>query len=129
MKEHNLSIIVSICYLLGWGKTTHPGSMTTILQQGKMPVVSNAACYMLNKKTIPFPITGGMICSGNGGITRLSGCHGDSGGPFVCRIGGRWELHGAVSHGSNTCQSIKSYTVYSRVSYFKRWIETTMSRY
>merc|ERR1719495_924978 len=27
-----------------------------------------------------------------------SGCHGDSGGPFVCKIGGRWESHGAVSH-------------------------------
>ena len=40
-----------------------------------------------------------MVCSGNVRITQLSGCHGDSGRPFVCKIGGRWELHGAVING------------------------------
>ena len=68
-----------------------------------------------------------MICAGYGGSSRLSGCHGDSGGPFVCNIGGKWELHGAVSWGSGTCDSKKSYTVFARVSEFRNWIDGIMS--
>ena len=68
-----------------------------------------------------------MVCSGDGGESRRSGCHGDSGGPFVCKIGGRWELHGAVSHGSPRCKSTETYTVYARVAYFKKWIDNIMS--
>ena len=56
-----------------------------------------------------------MVCSGSGGKSRTTGCHGDGGGPFVCLIGGRWELYGTVSYGSNDCQSIKAYTVSASV--------------
>ena len=73
-------------------------------------------------------VTDAMVCSGDGGNTRKSGCHGDSGGPFVCQINGRWELHGAVSHGSNTCDSTQSYSVYARVYKFKAWIKNVMSQ-
>jgi len=115
------------CYITGWGKTHHPGSMTRMLQQGLLPVVSNKACYKKNNVFIPIPITSAMICGGDGGISRLSGCHGDSGGPYVCNISGRWELHGSVSHGSSVCSSTQTYTVFSRTNHFKKWIQTTMS--
>ena len=69
-----------------------------------------------------------MICSGDGGVTRKSGCHGDSGGPFVCQVNDRWELHGAVSHGSPRCSSSETYTVYARVTHFKNWIYEIMSQ-
>jgi len=114
------------CYITGWGKTRHPGSMTNILQQAMLPVVSSSVCHAYNKKTIPIPITSRMVCSGDGGTSRKSGCHGDSGGPFVCKIGGRWELHGAVSHGSPRCSSSDTYTVFARVSYFVDWIRRHM---
>ena len=103
--------------------------MTSVLQQGRMPVVSNSVCHAKNYKNIRVRITNAMVCSGNGGRTRLSGCHGDSGGPFVCKNGGRWELHGAVSHGSKTCSSSQTYTVYARVKYFKSWIQNNMAMY
>ena len=117
--------IIHVLIFPGWGKTRHPGSMTSVLQQGRMPVVSNSACHASHEKRI-VPITSAMICSGHGGSTRVSGCHGDSGGPFVCKIGGRWELHGAVSHGSNGCSAEYTYTVYARVNYFRSWIESKM---
>ena len=101
--------------------------MTTILQQGRIPVVSKAACYAKNRHEIPIPITDAMICAGRG--WKISGCHGDSGGPFVCRIGGRWELHGAVSHGSGECKASSTYTVFSRVNHFKDWIQRIMRHY
>merc|ERR1711962_1906226 len=97
--------------------------ITNILQQAKMPVVSNQVCHKKNYASIRIPVTDAMICSGDGGNTRKSGCHGDSGGPFVCNLNGRWELHGAVSHGSPRCASTETYTVFARVAHFKSWIE------
>jgi len=114
------------CYITGWGKMKHPGNMVRYLQQAEMPVVDNKVCNKKNKASIGIPVTDAMICSGDGGESRRSGCHGDSGGPFVCNIGGRWELHGAVSHGSSRCASTESYTVFARVNHFKKWILENM---
>ncbi|XP_065673701.1 chymotrypsin-like elastase family member 3B isoform X2 [Hydra vulgaris] len=116
------------CYITGWGKIAHPGQMTHLLQQGRMNTVDRRTCHNLNTRNIPFPITNAMVCAGDGGRSRMSGCHGDSGGPFVCNRGGRWEVHGAVSHGSSDCRSDKTYTVFANVHYFKSWIESTMRR-
>jgi len=116
------------CYITGWGKVRHPGDMSIKLQQARMPVVSNRDCNAKNQPSIGVKVTDAMVCSGDGGNTRKSGCHGDSGGPFVCQINGRWELHGAVSHGSNTCDSTQSYSVYARVYKFKAWIKNVMSQ-
>merc|ERR1712002_1328155 len=52
----------SKCYITGWGKTHHPGTMTQFLQQGLLPVVTNEVCYEKNKHRIPIPITDAMIC-------------------------------------------------------------------
>ena len=65
-----------------------------------------------------------MLCAGVKG-TKLGGCYGDNGGPFVCRnsAGGPWVLHGAVSWGSRSCNATVKYTVFARVSAFREWIE------
>jgi len=117
------------CYITGWGKIRHPGNMHPTLQQGKLPVVSNAACTKLNTRNLGIPITNNMVCAGHGGRTRVGGCHGDSGGPFVCKTGsgGRWVLHGAVSWGSGRCDASQGYTVFARVSQFKSWIDQQMA--
>merc|ERR1719361_926641 len=115
------------CYITGWGKTKHPGSMTMgPLQQAILPVVSKQVCHAFNFANIRIRVTDDMICGGDRGQTTKSGCHGDSGGPYVCKINGRWEVHGAVSHGSGICSSKKSYTVFARTNYFRTWIEQQM---
>eukprot|EP00112_Aurelia_sp_Birch-Aquarium-sp1_P004750 Seg154.8 transcript_id=Seg154.8/GoldUCD/mRNA.D3Y31 product="Chymotrypsinogen 2" protein_id=Seg154.8/GoldUCD/D3Y31 len=116
----------SNCYITGWGKIKHPGNMHYILQQGRLPVVSKQTCAALNTRISRIPITDKMVCAGSGGSSRTGGCHGDSGGPFVCQSGGKWFLQGAVSWGSGTCQSSKSYTVFARVAQFRSWIDQTM---
>jgi len=116
------------CYITGWGKIVHPGRMFEKLQQAVLPVVSNRQCEEKNRKRIPIPVTDAMICGGDGGSTRRSGCHGDSGGPYVCKVNGVWELHGAVSHGSPVCKSTETYTVFARVFHFLGWIKDTVQR-
>jgi len=117
----------SNCYITGWGKMHHPGRMVRYLQQGILPVVSNEDCYELNHKTIPIPITEAMVCAGSGGSKITGGCHGDSGGPFVCENNGVWEVHGSVSHGSPRCKSNEAYTVFSRTFHFLEWIKEQMA--
>ena len=72
-------------------------------------------------------ITQKMICAGVNG-TILSGCHGDSGGPYVCQTSaGNWVLQGAVSWGSPRCSAAERYTVFARVGKLRNWIDQTMS--
>jgi len=114
------------CYITGWGKIRHPGYMTHTLQQARLSVPSNDVCQKKNFPYIGIKVTQTMICGGDGGRSHKSGCHGDSGGPFVCEVNGQWELHGAVSHGSPRCSSYEAYTVFARVRFFKTWILSMM---
>ena len=65
-----------------------------------------------------------MLCAGVDN-TILSGCHGDSGGPYVCLNAGKrtYTLHGAVSWGSSRCDSKQLYSVFARVTQFRAWIK------
>ena len=68
-------------------------------------------------------ITPQMVCGGEEGSSKV-GCHGDSGGPYVCRRrDGSWFLEGAVSWGSPRCSSRERFTVFARISQFRRWID------
>ncbi|CAH3103828.1 unnamed protein product, partial [Pocillopora meandrina] len=119
----------SRCFITGWGKIKHPGSSHHILQQANLPPVTNSECA---KKLASSPgsslqITQKMICAGVNG-TILSGCHGDSGGPYVCQTSaGNWVLQGAVSWGSPRCSAAERYTVFARVGKFRNWIDQMMS--
>jgi len=118
----------SKCFITGFGKIKHPGNMHTHLQKAHMPPVDSKVCHARNFPNIRIPITDAMLCAGEGGVNPISGCHGDSGGPYVCEINGRWELHGAVSHGSPRCSSRETYTVFAKVAYFRQWIEGVMQK-
>jgi len=127
LPKHKRNIPVgSKCFITGFGKIRHPGTMTPILQEAILPVVSNKVCYEKNSEVIDIPITRGMLCGGSGGSSIKSGCHGDSGGPYVCKVKGKWELHGAVSWGSPECKSSQTYTVFTRVTHFLDWIKTNL---
>ena len=73
-------------------------------------------------------ITDVMLCAGVKD-TILSGCHGDSGGPYVCGDStNRFVLHGAVSWGSPRCAASERYTVFARVAKFRQWIDNEMRK-
>ncbi|KAJ7370922.1 Chymotrypsin-like elastase member 3B [Desmophyllum pertusum] len=111
------------CYITGWGKIRHPGNSHHTLQQAKISPVSESDC----KRKNGYGITRQMLCAGVPG-TRLGGCHGDSGGPFVCKdADGFWVLQGAVSWGSADCNAQRMFTVFARVSVFREWIDQYIS--
>ena len=109
----------------GFGKTGDEAPKADILQQARLPVVTNSICSILNR----YPtVTSTMLCAGYGldFSHTESGCRGDSGGPFVCEKNGLWHIQGVVSWGSSRCISGENYTVFARVLKFVEWIKATI---
>lgn len=122
-----------VVFTTGWGQMTHPDSAAIKLQQAPMPIVSNRVCQAKHMKSPVSKeggtaITSAMLCAGDAGKTKISGCFGDSGGPFVCKTAaGQWVQQGIVSWGDTTCSSKSHFTVFARVSAFRQWIEDTIN--
>jgi hypothetical protein len=101
--------------VMGWGKTGESLQMSDNLLQVQVPVVSNEIC---SQAFIPGYITDNMICAGAAG---KDSCSGDSGGPMIVSINGKWVLAGLVSWGIG-CAREDSYGVYTRISRFSSFI-------
>ena len=91
-----------------------------------MPVVDYQTCAAGNANLSYAKVNDEtMLCAGYGGSSVISGCHGDSGGPFVCRERRLWVLRGAVSWGDHRCKAGSTFSVFTRISTFVDWISAT----
>lgn len=76
---------------------------------------------------------GGQGCGhqlgAHAGTTKqeVSPPQGDSGGPLVFRNGNVWTLIGIVSFGSTDC-NIRIPAIYTRVSYYRNWIDSVVAQ-
>lgn len=111
---------------LGWGRTVGGGNASDTLQQGMLPVQSHAKCSAFNNSMFEVDETS-MICGGSGKPNQAGGCQGDSGGPYVCKEQGKWALRGVVSWGDPVCNT-EHFSVFTRVSSFRNWIDKKLSR-
>ncbi|GCC19069.1 hypothetical protein chiPu_0022173, partial [Chiloscyllium punctatum] len=119
----------TLCSVTGWGNTEYYGYQSDVLQEAKVPIITNSQCnspeYYHNQ------ITASMFCAGyrEGGIDA---CQGDSGGPLVCEDTlsnrTRWRLCGIVSWGTG-CAMANKPGVYSRVTRYQEWIYRAMQVY
>lgn len=115
----------SYCIIAGWGKT-----FTTQRRQPRSAVLQTAAVPLYQPGECEQPwvygnrIQRGMFCAGHaqGG---MDACHGDSGGPLICRsVTGRYAVFGIISWGEE-CGQPNRPGVYVKVQDYLDWITTT----
>jgi secreted trypsin-like serine protease len=107
---------------MSWG-----GAVSDTLREVDIPIVSNRICnrdYSVlssSQSSFPYGITNNFICAGftEGG---KDSCQGDSGGPLLMKIRDKYTVLGVVSFGYK-CAEPNFPGVYTRVSYFRKWIE------
>jgi trypsin len=110
--------------VIGWGNTTSHGNlMKDELREVTVPTVSIEKCKASNQD-----VNDTQICSGDLDQGGIDSCQGDSGGPLVTTKDGKTYLAGVVSYGDGCAQKGKP-GVYTRVSAFAEWIETTAAYY
>ncbi|XP_069550455.1 coagulation factor IXa [Brachyistius frenatus] len=100
----------------GWGRTRFLGSTSNMLQKVEVPFTDRTEC----KHSSSARITRFMFCAGYYNQAR-DACQGDSGGPHTNSIHDTWFLTGIVSWGEE-CAKEGKYGVYTRVSFYYRWI-------
>ncbi len=111
----------------GWGTLTYQGNQPDTLQAVTIPIIPNDTANAWFKESPMYSELEGwevnetMIAMGKveGGI---SGCHGDSGGPFVVKnANNEWAIAGITSWGL-ICGDPKMPSVYTRVSFYENYI-------
>ncbi|XP_064471748.1 serine proteinase stubble-like [Ornithodoros turicata] len=106
----------------GWGRLSEGGVLPSVLQQVKVPIVSNEKCknmFLAAGRHEYIPNI--FMCAGFEEGGRDS-CQGDSGGPLQLQgKDGRWFLAGIISWGIG-CAEPNLPGVCTRISRFKEWI-------
>ena len=105
--------------IIGWGQTCAPrgcGSSPTVAHELDTSIVADSRCAGIDAAY--------EICTNNtGGVAGA--CYGDSGGPQVRSISGRWSLIGVTSRAGNnssTCATAPS--IYGDLSSIRAWVNT-----
>ncbi|CAH0723565.1 unnamed protein product, partial [Brenthis ino] len=105
----------------GWGTTEEGGSVSNVLREVSVPIISNAECRETAYKQ---RITENMLCAGEneGGHDA---CQGDSGGPLnvLNTKTEKYQLVGIVSWGEG-CARPDRPGVYARVNRYLTWIKS-----
>lgn len=123
----NIDLLGRNATVTGWGRLNEGGTLPTILQEVRVPIVSNDKCKdMFLNAGRPEYIPDIFLCAGYEEGGRDS-CQGDSGGPLQVRgDDGKWFLAGIISWGIG-CAEQNLPGVCTRISRFKLWIQSTMS--
>jgi hypothetical protein len=100
---------------IGWGRTSLTGSISEVLREVNLPLISNGECQqMLDEEVVV-----STLCAGAFG-TSESTCSGDSGGPLMTPSGDGWVQVGLTSFGRNCQPPI----AFARISEFRDWIRS-----
>ncbi|GAB1284865.1 Serine protease 40 [Apodemus speciosus] len=117
------------CWTSGWGHLREDVRLPlpNKLYEAELIIMANDQC----KGFFPPPVPGSgrtyyiyddMVCAADYNMTK-SICAGDSGGPLVCFLEGSWYVIGLTSWSATCEEPIVSPSVFTRVSYFEKWIK------
>lgn len=123
----NIDLLGRNATVTGWGRLNEGGTLPTVLQEVRVPIVSNDKCKdMFLSAGRPEYIPDIFLCAGYEEGGRDS-CQGDSGGPLQVKgDDGKWFLAGIISWGIG-CAEQNLPGVCTRISRFKLWIQSTMN--
>jgi snapalysin len=107
--------------IIGWGQTCAPrgcGSAPVVANELDTSILADNRCSGIYSST--------EICTNN--TNGNSGaCYGDSGGPQVRQINGRWNLIGATSRaGNNNSTCATGPSIYGDLPAIRTWINSTV---
>ncbi|XP_014768493.1 chymotrypsin-1 [Octopus bimaculoides] len=109
------------CIAAGWGRTGVDKSSTVELRHVTMPIVEHRLC---KQKMDYASLMDEHICGGDFKFGGASTCMGDSGGPFYCPSrNGNMVVAGITSFGYDCAIDA---AIFTSVSYFRNWIDTTL---
>jgi len=111
------------CVLTGWGRYDRDLMVVSnVLQEMETTVISRLDCeeriQAFGDEFETWVIADSHICFHN---SQATACHGDSGGPAVCKKNGKWVLAGVTSGGNPTCTADFP-NIYTRVSAWREFI-------
>jgi secreted trypsin-like serine protease len=114
------------CKLVGWGCTTPSSQASSHAQSVQLRVLSQRECefqYRFQAGLHPYH----EFCAGyrNRGVGI---CMGDSGSGLICKQNGEWALAGVAS-ATHYKHPDKYPGLFTRVSYFHKWINDTIHKY
>ncbi|KAJ6218708.1 hypothetical protein RDWZM_004520 [Blomia tropicalis] len=118
-QDHNM--VGEYAHVAGFGKLSYGGSMPSILQTVKLPIIANNQCQKMFADAGHYKfIRESFLCAGypQGGKDT---CEGDSGGPLMMERSGVWTLVGTVSHGIK-CAEPNMPGVYMKTYSYLPWI-------
>ena len=102
----------------GWGWNNHNSRRASdILQRVHIPVVQSSTC-----RRERLTVNQHEFCGGYGTGSYKNVCYGDSGGPVIRAINGRFYLMGIVSRGIRHCPEVAHYAVFMKIDYIRSWI-------
>ncbi|XP_038051942.1 uncharacterized protein LOC119724798 isoform X2 [Patiria miniata] len=112
------------CYTAGWGNTQYRGNFSYDLLEADMSLVELEDCTEAYgfRQVVGITITERVLCikAAPDANVSASACHGDSGGPVMCKgTAGRWNLVGIISQG---IQCSSSPVVVTRVASYIDYI-------
>ncbi|XP_054711546.1 trypsin-1-like [Uloborus diversus] len=115
--------------ITGWGKTDTGLSNrygTRLLQKVDVPIISNDQCEEWHQdKGIDISISPEMMCAGYE-EGKKDACVGDSGGPLMVSVRGRWTVVGLVSAGFG-CAQTRQPGIYHRVPHTVDWLRKNIN--
>ncbi|GFS63980.1 plasma kallikrein [Trichonephila inaurata madagascariensis] len=115
--------------ITGWGKTDTGLANrfgTRLLQKVDVPIISNEKCEDWHQdKGIDITISNEMMCAGYE-EGKKDACVGDSGGPLMVMVHGRWVVVGLVSAGFG-CAQAKQPGIYHRVPSTVDWLRESIA--
>ncbi|HEX7301539.1 serine protease [Lentzea sp.] len=106
--------------IIGWGQTCPVrgacGAPVT-LQELNTSIVADSRCSGISGAS--------EICTNNTDGNK-GACYGDSGGPQVKSVSGRWELIGATSRSGGGANCAQAPSIYVDVSYYRSWVSSNV---